>query len=307
MLAMKKAPVLISSVVFLIGSAVTSLSAQNGKALAAFGIERLAYETGPGSIFAPHEDIFVLDSSDSKPRRLATGIAAVWSPDGRKIAFCAHEGWGTPHITLGQMQLINADGSGHKQITNLPGGACPIEWSSDGKRISFSGEPGGVLLLGEDGESVTSILRKAGGLWSPDGTKLAFWRYRESRDGTGSIWVANADGSDARKVIDDNSEVQELSWSPDGETLLFSSEREHKNRSEIFRVKLDGSNLETVASDRRLAFFNPVISPDGKYLVVDAFEHGSNEGQIILIELTSRHRTVLAHGIHPHIIWQKRP
>src|SRR5215467_6856724 len=79
--------------------------------LATFGIKKLAFETGPRSWSSPHEDIFVLDSLKTKPRHVANGVAAIWSPDGQKLVYCAHEGWGTKQIVLGQMQIINADGS----------------------------------------------------------------------------------------------------------------------------------------------------------------------------------------------------
>ena len=277
---------------------------QNSDSFGSFGIKRFAFETGPGSFSSPHEDIFVLDSLKSKPRRLATGTNAVWSPDGQRLAYCEHEGWGTPHIVLGQMQLIDADGSDHRQLTKLPGGACPVGWSRDGQKIAFGSAQSGILFLDKDG-NVTNISPGSVGLWSPDGSKLAFWKYRESRNSSGSIWVANADGSNPRKVIDDNSEIEDLTWGPDGETLLFASEREHKGKSKIFRVKLDGSNLETVAEDKKLSFFSPVISPDNKSLVVGAFPSGSGDSTILLLDLTTHTRTVLAHGTHPHIVWDK--
>ena len=297
---------LTSSLILILMGALGTAAGQTGEGFGSFGIKRLAFEVGPGSIFAPHEDIFVLDSPKSKPRRLVTGTSAVWSPDGQRIAYCAHEGWGTPHIVLGQMQVINADGSGHKQLTNVQGGACPVNWSDDGKKIAFAGPTHGVLVLNQDGESVASTAPGPVGLWSPDGSKLVFWKYRESRQSSGSIWVVNADGTDPRKVIDDNSEVVGLSWCPDGESILFSSEREHKGKSEIFRVRLDGSNLETFATDKKLSFFSPVMSPDGKYLVVDAYPgSGSGESTILLLDSTTHSRTALAHGTHPHIVWEK--
>jgi Tol biopolymer transport system component len=273
--------------------------AQNGKGFDAFGVKKLAYETGPGNWSAPHEDIFVLDSLNSKPRHLASGISAVWSPDGQKIAYCVHEGWGTKHITLGQMHLINADGSGDKQLTNLAGGACPNAWSPDGQKISSTQ---GVLVLGSDRESV-SVQSGIRGLWSPDGKKLAFWKYRDNRQGTGSIWVANADGSDARKVIDDNSEVVRICWSSDGDSLLFSSHRGNSKRMEIFRIRLDGSHLETIATDKELSFHVPLISPDGKYLIVGARGGDNDVDSIIAIDLATQKRTSLAHGNLPHILW----
>jgi len=278
--------------------------AQNGTGFESFGIKRIAYETGPGSWFTPHEDIFVLDSLKSKPRHLVTGTNAVWSPDGEKIAYCMHEGWGTKHITLGPMFLVNADGSGKKQLTNLPGGTCPLDWSPDGQKITSSQ---GLLLLGGDGTSITSVLSGGSGLWSPDGTKLAFGKYRESRQSTNSIWVSNADGSEPRKVIDDNSEAEGICWSPDGESLLFSSGRGNSKRTEIFRIRLDGSQLETIATDKKLSFYAPQISPDGKYLVVGASNGQRDEATIVAIDLAAQKRTVLAHGIgYPHIVWARK-
>jgi len=276
--------------------------AQNGTGFETFGIKKLAYETGPGSWFAPHEDIFVLDSLKSKPRHLVSGVGAVWSPDGQKVAYCVHEGWGTKHITLGQIQLINADGTAHKQLTNFSGATCPFDWSPDGQKISSSQ---GVLVLGSNGESVTSVLSGIRGQWSPDGKKLALWKRRESLQSTGSNWVTNADGSDPRKVIDDNSEIIRMCWSPDGESLLFSSHRGNSQKMEIFRVRLDGSHLETVATDKKLSFIIPLISPDGRYLVVGAHSGGPDDGTIIAIDLATQKRTVLAHGDLPHIAWAR--
>lgn len=304
---MKERRLLSVFIVILTGVLLKTSVCQTKAGFGSFGIRELAFEVGPGSFSSAHEDIFILDSPKAKPRRLATGTSVVWSPDGEKIAYCAHEGWGTPHIVLGQMQVIDADGSAHKQLTSLSGGACPVDWSSDGQRIAFGGAATrGVLLLGQDGESVASILPGTTGLWSPEGNRLAFWKYRESRKASGSIWVANADGTEPKKVIDDNSEVIELAWFPDGQSVLFSSEREHKGKSEIFRVKLDGSNLETFAADKKLSFFFPVISPDGKYLVIDAYTRGgSGESTISVLNLINHTRTALAHGMHPRIVWEK--
>ena len=276
---------------------------QSNDGFGAFGIKKFAFVTGPGSFFAPHEDIWILDTLKSKPRRLAEGVTAVWSPDGQMIAYCAHEGWGTKHIVLGQMQVINADGSGHAQLTNIPGGACPVDWSAHGKRI---GSSAGVLLL-DKGLRVANVLHGAVGIWSPDETKLIFSKYRENRQSSGSIWVADADGANPRKVIEDNSEVISPCWSPDGESILFSSHRDNKDRSEIFRVKLDGTGLEKIAADEKWSLVNPAISPDGQYLVVTAYG-GSVDSSIVLLDLSGHSRTVLARGVHAKasILWDKR-
>src|SRR5581483_11723323 len=182
---------LLSFLLMLVSLFLETAVCQTSAGFGSFEIRKLIFEVGPGSFSAPHEDIFILDSPKAKPRRLITAGNSVSSPDGRKIAYCAHEGWGTMNIVLGQMQVVNVDGSGHKQLTNLPGGACPLDWSRDGREIAFSGATHGFLLLSQNGENVTSILPGSPGLWSPDGIRLAFWKYPESRKSSGSIWVAN--------------------------------------------------------------------------------------------------------------------
>lgn len=269
--------------------------------LASFGIKKLAFETGPGSWYSPHEDIFVLDSLKSKPRHLANGLAATWSPDGERLAYCAHEGWGTKQIVLGQMQIINADGSGRKEVTNLQGGACPVDWSPDGRRIAVAGKVPGILVVDDTAAApATNVSSGTVGVWSPNGAKIAFWR-------SSAIWIANSDGLSATKVIDDNSAVVRLCWSPDGEQIIFSSHRENKARPEIFRLNLDGSKIEKIAADKKLGYAHPLISPDGKYLVLEAYE-GTAEGSIVLLNLSSHDRTVLVRGAYLHlsgIVWDK--
>ena len=130
---------------------------------------------------------------------------------------------------------------------------------------------------------------------------------RESAESSGSIWVANGDGTNPKKVIDDNSEMIRLCWSPDGESILFSSRRENKKQSEIFRVKLDGTALQKVATDKKLSLVGPSMSPDGRYLVVTAYGNAP-EASILLMDLSNQNRAVLAHGIQaePSILWDKR-
>lgn len=115
----------------------------------------------------------------------------------------------------------------------------------------------------------------------------------------------NSNRTGATKVIEDDSQVLEVAWFPDGKSIVFSSEPEHNHRSAIYRVKPDGSDLEPIAVDKQASLFFPIPSPDGTQLVADVYASKSDEGKVVLVDLASHHGSVLAHGIHPSVLWGK--
>src|ERR1700722_2175138 len=267
-------------------------------------VRTLAFEVAGAGFPLRRTDIFVKASGTSKPKRVAEGLNPTFSPDGQKIAYCVRLG----PTAFGQIELINADGSGHMQLTKLKGGACPTDWSHDGEKIAFVGygsKKPSIFVMGKNGDNVTQISTGYGARWSPDGKQLVFCRPAERRGASDSIWIANADGTAVTKVIEDKSEVLEPAWFSDGKSIVFSSEREHKHRSGVFRVNVDGTGLAAVAVDSRFSLFFPVPSPDGTRIVADAYASGSSEGSVVLIDLASHQASVLAHGMHPSVLWEK--
>jgi TolB protein len=94
--------------------------------------------------------------------------------------------------------------------------------------------------------------------WSPDGRRIAFSEYGE-RDGTKTwrVWVARADGTEQRVLADSCCWV---SWSPDGRSLLVTSQRE--GQAGICSLDSAGTALQRLtqgeSGDR-----HPAYSPDG--------------------------------------------
>jgi Tol biopolymer transport system component len=105
--------------------------------------------------------------------------------------------------------------------------------------------------------------------WSPDGSKLAFDRYRggPGPPGVEKVVVANVDGSKVREIADGNQPV----WSPAGDEIAFDG-RASGNVSRIFVIHPDGSGKRLLTPPRLVAF-GPAWSPNGRQL---AFYGGRN-------------------------------
>jgi Tol biopolymer transport system component len=273
-------------------------------------VRALAYEVhGMGlesvrGFYLPSADIFVKASPTSQPKLLVAGLRPTWSPDGQKLAYCPRVG---PDL-FGQVELINVDGSGHMQLTKLKDGACPTDWSQDGEKIAFTTygakDTRSIFVMNKNGENAKPISTGYGARWSPDGRQLVFCRSAERHGASGSIWIANADGTGPTKVIDDKSQLLDVAWFPDGKSIVFSSEREHK-RSKLFRINVDGTGLEAIAADKHLSLFFPLPSPDGREVIADGYSGGTDVTNVVLVDLTSHHTSVLAHGKRPSVLWGK--
>src|SRR5581483_9369691 len=71
--------------------------------------------------------------------------------------------------------------------------------------------------------------------WSPDGSKLAYVNRQ-------SIYLAGADGSEARKIATLSGSLSNLHFSPDGRRLRFTIFDATRNTAALWEIAVDGSN-----------------------------------------------------------------
>jgi hypothetical protein len=108
--------------------------------------------------------------------------------------------------------------------------------------------------------------------WSPDGTRLSFYAYK---NGVLDLWSVGADGSDPRQLTRGLASEQQQQctfachvapFSPDGSRLAYST----TGRSEVWTMRAsDGSDLQRVSpeSDAGSSHF-PIYLADGRLLYV---------------------------------------
>lgn len=188
--------------------------------------------------------------------------------------------------------VADLEGNLVDQLTSEDGYDAEATVSPLGDKIIFTSTRSGDLELytmnldGSDVVQITDQLGYDGGaFFSPDGSKIV---WRASRPQTDEeiteykellaqglvqptqmeLYIANADGSDARKITNLGNANWAPFFTPDGKKILFSSNHasERGFPFNLFMINLDGSGLEQVTFDNTFDSF-PMFSPDGKYLV----------------------------------------
>lgn len=94
---------------------------------------------------------------------------------------------------------------------------------------------------------------------SPDGRLICF-SYRTR--GTSSLYVVNANGTNARRLSDSLDVRGAASWSPDGKWVAIAANDGKGTR--LFTVPVDGGPPVQL---RDTLSFNPVWSPDGRFIM----------------------------------------
>jgi Tol biopolymer transport system component len=123
--------------------------------------------------------------------------------------------------------------------------------SPDGRRLVLesgrSGERQEIWLAEADGSNPVQLTRGPGlhqgtPRWSPDGRRIAFDSLGEDRHW--DIWTIESDGGSLRRLTTDPGDENTPSWSADGNSVYFASERE--GAQNIWRVPSQGGPAEQV-------------------------------------------------------------
>ena len=124
--------------------------------------------------------------------------------------------------------------------------------SPDGKTILFDmlGELYALPASGGRARPIaTGIAFETQPVFSPDGKWIA---YVSDRSGGDNVWIARADGSDARRISSEDEGAVRTSpeWSADGKSVFVSRYRIRLDRYELWRHPVSGGEAELVTPAR---------------------------------------------------------
>ena len=237
------------------------------------------------SIQPSNWDLYLFESPGSQPRRLTThpglDYNGVISPDGRWVVFTS-ERTGNPDLYVLDLQ-------GHaaaRPLVESPAMEDAAAISPDGRRLLFVSTRSGnadifvIPFQPEDppaADAARNLTRHAAGdynpAFSPDGTRILFSSSRDTSVATvagaslpptylaSELHVMQADGTDVRRLTRHESWDGAPAWTPDGQAVVFYSQRDGEPR--IYRTGIDGSGLAPISAEDEAAL-SPTFGPDGR-------------------------------------------
>jgi len=245
----------------------------------------LAFASSRGDLFTTdaagldHRSIEVPDLPPS-----TFGNQPVWSPDGSSLAFAGATDAGY------DIYVMNPDGTGVRQVTDMAGNENDPAWSPDGSKIAFHHDPGGLAINEDTGHPVQAFSRTSVHVVNADGSGLAalvdvkgyVGRPAWSPDGSrivlqidGDVYVVEPGGSSLTRIHDGGQETNGLAWTPDGVRIVFADEG--PDGTTLFTMRSDGTDARPLLNRLPSSWLAPVptFSPDGRWIVVtDDWETG---------------------------------
>ena len=243
-------------------------------------------------VYARDGDLLISSPAGSEPivvNDLLPASWPVWSPDRSRIAFVS-PGDGTP-ANARSLYVVNADGTGLRELADGPAPWSPPIWSPDGARIAFAVEgPTRALPAAESTVVIVDIATGAvtdatGGTlpnasspaWSPTGDRLAFVvrpagpvyttsdNFEFALTETGAVYALTL-ATGALAPIGEGSvpDPWRIAWSPAGDEILVYGRADGTSFRQGYLYRLDAVTGAARPVDlTTLDVSMPVWSPDG--------------------------------------------
>ncbi|MEK7723708.1 MAG: protein kinase, partial [Acidobacteriota bacterium] len=237
------------------------------------------------------------------------------SPDGKEFVYASD--------TKGNFDIYwqRIGGKGVNNLTeNSRADDTQPSFSPDGKKIAFRSErsPLGIYVMEATGGNLHQVADFGfHPSWSPDGKEIVVSTFGLDAPNVrvsspNSLWVVNIESRVKREVL--KNEATFPTWSPNGKRIAYWFYPTGIGRRDIATISADGRGEPIILTkDFAVSNWNPVWSPDGKFLYFVSDKNGNwnfwripmdeNSGQplgepepIVTPSKSSRHLAFSADG-----------
>jgi Tol biopolymer transport system component len=191
-----------------------------------------------------------------------------WSPDRQKIAFTR-----STSLTLNEVWVMNADGSGARMLNSQMAGRGRVAWSPDGKKIAFVAKAGAgrqidVITIASPASPLqltSDDTLKDDPAWC--GSRVAFWS--KATGGTQTIYTVDAatPGKGRVQVTNFDHDVNDPAFSPDCKQMAYT-DQPTKGARHIWITTADGKGPAGQLTSNGTRDMDATWSPDGTWIAV---------------------------------------
>ncbi len=234
---------------------------------------------GPGAIvFEKGGYIYVLDTESGKTRKVPIEVRSdlvLTMPSYQNVSDLVESGGLSPSGkravlgARGEVFTVPAEHGDIRNITGTPGvREISATWSPDGKWIAYLSDKTGeyeIYIRPQDGTGEETRITSDGNCyryelnWSPDSKKIM---YSDKK-----LRLFYVDIDEKKPVLvaqSDISEIRQYRWSPDSRWITFGMNSPNYFSS-VYIYSVDDGQTHRITDDE-FDDFDPVFSPDGKYL-----------------------------------------
>lgn len=253
-------------------------------------------------------ELFSIASNGTGRRQLTQGIAGLhgarWIQQGRRISYISSES-GEP-----QVWTMAPDGTDRKQVTRIEGGLSDYLFSPDETKLAYIKE----ITFGKSTKEVYPDLPKATGRIVTD---LMYKHWDEWVETIPHIFIASVGNepiTSGKDILEGEpyeaptkpfGGSEELSWSPDGKTLAYSSRKKTgleyslSTNTDIYLYDLASGTTRNITEGNGGYDTHPRFSPDGSKISWISMERDGYEAdlkRLFIQELKTGKKTFLTDG-----------
>jgi Tol biopolymer transport system component len=179
----------------------------------------------------------ILNSKIKKDEPWGNSWSFIWSPDSDAL-LC--NWWQTQDFQWSDLRIIRIDGTEQRLLfrSDIYDDVYPMDWSSDGSQILAAfyaehseGKEIGLISVEEGTEHILKTIDREWGYmeFSPDDRYIVYDYLPEEEYSRRDISILSIDGKDEYRLVAHPAHDSLVGWSPDGNYILFMSDRTGTN------------------------------------------------------------------------------